>query len=162
MAGMLLQLMTWPMGFILLAKGLGTLFVLTDAVAWTFYIALAWLGLRWFGLPGMGMAYLGLYLFHVVLIYFVVRNCSGFRWTGGVIRLGILGITTVGIALASRLLLPEPWATAVGAGLAVLVGVTSVRALIAILGEERVNRLLRRFHLPLSVGNSGPSRSDRR
>jgi PST family polysaccharide transporter len=152
MAGMLLQLISWPMGFILLAKGLGTLFVAADAVAWSVYIGLAWLGLRWFGLPGMGMAYLGLYLFHILMIRAVVRRCSNFQWTSANIRFGIVAVTTAGVAVCSRLLLSEPWGTAVGALLAVLMGVFSLKSLVAILGPERMNRLMRKLHLPFSFG----------
>lgn len=160
MAGTLLQLMSWPMGFVLLAKSLGTLFVLTEAAAWTFYIVLAWFGLRWFGLPGMGMAYLGLYLFHVVMIYAVVRKCSGFRWSGANIRLGLLGIAAVGTALWCRLVLPEPWATGSGAVLAVVAGVLSLRALTHILGKDRIKRLFQRFRLPFAFGATGRSSDD--
>lgn len=155
MAGMLLRVISWPMGFILLAKGRGTLFVLTDAAAWTTYVVLAWLGLRWFGLPGTGMAFFCLYLFHIIMIYTVVRRCSQFQWSGANIRFGLLGVATVGTALFARLALTEPWAMGLGAGLTVLISVLALRSLIAILGRERVNRLFRRLRLPFSLGSGG-------
>lgn len=149
MAGMFLRLAAWPMGFILMAKGWGVTFVLTDAAAWTVYILLAWFGLKVFGLPGVGMAFLGLYVFYGVLIYVVVRAASGFRWSAVNLQLLILGGFTVALALWTRLNLPEPWGTAAGAVLGCSMGVYCLRKLIRIVGMERVKRFVRKY-LPRS------------
>ena len=150
-AGMCLRVISWPMGFILVAKGRGTLFVLTDAAAWTVYLGLAWLGLKWFGLPGMGMAFLALYVFHVILVYVVVHSVSGFRWAQVNVRLGAASMLAIAAALASRLLLPEPWGSLIGCLLALAAGLFCLRALVRIAGPERINRVLNKFHIPLSL-----------
>lgn len=148
MGGNFLRVVSWPMGFILLAQGRGTLFVATDAAAWAIYLALAWLGLQWVGLSGIGMAFLGLYAFHVIMIATVVAKCSGFRWSGANLRLLLLGLVTVGGALVSRVLLSEPWATAIGTLLGMFAGVLSLKSIANFLGAERINRLLAKLHLP--------------
>ncbi len=151
MSGNFLRVVSWPMGFMLLAQGRGTLFVLTDAAAWTVYLVLAWVGLQRFGLPGMGMAFLGLYTFHVVMIAIVVAACTGFRWSAANLRLLTLGSAMVAGTLVSRVSLAEPLATTVGAGIATVAGALSVRGLMAILGDDRINRVLARLRLPFSV-----------
>lgn len=151
MAGNFLRIVSWPMGFILLAKGKGALFVLTDALAWAMYVTLAWVGLRWFGLPGIGMAFFGLYLFHVLLIALVVGWCSGFLWSAMNQRLLLLGVISVGLTLSARLLLPEPWATLIGTVFVLTTGILFVRALAAILGKERIGRICQKLHIPSSV-----------
>jgi enterobacterial common antigen flippase len=151
MSGNFLRVVSWPMGFTLLAQGRGTLFVLTDAAAWTIYLVLAWVGLQRFGLPGMGMAFLGLYAFHVVMIAIAVAACTGFRWSATNLRLLTLGSAMVAGTLVSRVSLAEPLATTVGAGIATVAGALSVRGLMAILGVDRINRVLARLRLPFSV-----------
>lgn len=147
MAGMVLRLISWPMGFILLAKGRGALFVVTDLVAWCLYLGLAWVGLRVCGLPGTGMAFLGLYAVHVGMIYLVARHVSGFRWAAGTFRLTVLGVVAVAVALAGRLLLPEPWATGLGSLITVLAGLYCLRTLVRLVGWERIDRQAGRFGL---------------
>ncbi len=149
MAGMFLRLVSWPMGYILLAKGRGTLFVLTDAAAWTVYLGLSWVGLQHFGLPGIGMAFLGLYLFHAGLIYMVVRKATGFRWSSANIQLGAIGIGSVGAALYARLALSEPWGTGVGLVLALATGIYCLKILVRLTGVDRIELVLRKLRLPV-------------
>src|SRR5690606_30668254 len=43
LVGMLLRLASWPLGFILMAKGRSFTFMATDALAWTVYVLFGWL-----------------------------------------------------------------------------------------------------------------------
>lgn len=141
MAGMFLRLASWPMGFILMAKGRGLTFVLADAVAWTTYISLAWLGLRTVGLPGIGMAFLGCYLVYTILILSIVRGVSGFVWSGASARLLLLGVLSITAALCMQWWLSDPWATALGIVLTLGVGVECLRTILRMEGLERLRRL---------------------
>jgi enterobacterial common antigen flippase len=79
--GAVLQVVTWPIGFIIVAKGNQVLFFAAE-FAWTSVaICLAWLFLRCFGVTGAGMAFFGSYVFHILLIYPIVRRLTGFRWS---------------------------------------------------------------------------------
>jgi PST family polysaccharide transporter len=151
MSGNFLRVASWPLGNILIAQGRGTLFVLTDAAAFTVYLVLAWLGLQRFGLPGMGMAFLGLYAFHVAMMAKVVATYSGFRWSATNLRLLTVGGVMVTATLVSRMSLSEPFATIAGAVLATVASALSLRGLIAILGAGRINRLMAKLRLPYSV-----------
>lgn len=95
--GMLLRVVAWPMGFIILAKGRQKVFFWTEVAANVLHVGLAWLLLQWIGLAGVGVAFAGLYVWHGLLIYFLVRKMSGFRWSAENYRLG-LGF--VGLTLA--------------------------------------------------------------
>ncbi len=146
--GMLLRVNSWPMGFILLAKGKGGLMFCTDFAAYSLYAVLGWLGLQLFGLPGTGMAFLGLYIFHWFMIYAVVRRVSGFRWSAENTRLSFLAVITASVTLCARLLLADPWATLLGSCMAALAGAYCLRTLIHLVGVEKVNSQFRRFRLP--------------
>jgi enterobacterial common antigen flippase len=91
--GMALRVISWPMGFIIIAKGARNLFFWSE-VAWTMvYVALAWLCVNAFGLNGAGIAFFGSYILHVLMIYAIVRRLSGFQWSAANIRIGLLFIS---------------------------------------------------------------------
>jgi enterobacterial common antigen flippase len=143
--GALLQVISWPMGFIILAKGRGAVFVWTDAAAYSIYILLAWLGLKFLGLQGVGIAYLGLYAFHWVMIYAVVRRMSGYRWSTKNVRLIVLAVLSAGAALGARQLLSDPWATIVGCSLALAAAVYCLRKIVDLVGIEEIRRYSQRI-----------------
>src|SRR5580704_388187 len=71
--GATLQVITWPMGFIIVAKGNQNLFFLSE-LAWTIVaVSLAWVCIRSFGLNGSGIAFFGSYVFHGFLTYPIVH-----------------------------------------------------------------------------------------
>jgi PST family polysaccharide transporter len=150
-SGMFLQVNSWPMGFIIVAKGRTGAFFWTDFLSYALYVALAWLGLKWFGLPGIGMAFLGLYSFHWCIVYAFVRKISGFRWSPHNIRLSVLGVIAVTINLWTRLKLPEPWATIVGGAISVPIGIYCLKTLINHVGTEKIERYLKKFGLSFLV-----------
>lgn len=155
--GIFLQVNSWPIGFILLAKERALAFFLTDLAAYSVYVTLAWFGLRWYGLPGTGMAYLGLYLFHWVMIYFVARRVSGFRLSPECVRLSGFGLATLVLTLWARWKLPEPWSTITGALLAILAALYCLMILVRLVGSDKVTGWLRRFHfLGSSTSSSRP------
>jgi enterobacterial common antigen flippase len=137
-AGTFLQVNSWPMGFIILAKGRAAAFFWTDFAAYSMYVVMGWFGLKWFGLPGTGMAFLGLYLFHWVIVYVVVRKMSGFALAPVNIRLSVMGASAVGVALWARLKLPEPWPTVVGATLSLTTGIYCLKVLVQLVGAEKI------------------------
>jgi enterobacterial common antigen flippase len=152
-AGVFLQVNSWPMGFIVVAKGRAAAFFCTDLASYSVYVILGWLGLKLLGLPGVGIAYLGLYAFHWCFIYAVVRRMSGFALSPSNVRLSLLGVTTVAITLCARLKLPEPWATVIGCMLALGTGIYTMRTLIQLVGMDRINRYLRKLGLSFLVRN---------
>ena len=157
-AGMFLRVLSWPMGFIILAKGRAAMLFWTDLLAYSVYVALGWFGLKLFGLVGTGMAFLGLYIFHWCMILVVVRRISGFSWSSANLRLSLLGVATVAATLWMRLNLPEPWATAGGCTLAFLSGLYCLRTLILLVGTDEINKYTRKlgFSLPFRKASGVP------
>ena len=150
--GSLLQVASWPMGFIILAKGRGATLIWTEIAAYSVYVALAWLGLKSFGLVGVGMAFLGLYAFHWVMVYAVARRMTEFRWSPSNTRFIGLAVISATLAFGARRMLIEPWATIVGLGLTVAAAGYCLRRLVALIGLESLRRYSRR--LPL-IGGMG-------
>jgi enterobacterial common antigen flippase len=152
-AGTFLQVNSWPMGFIIVAKSRAAVFFWTDLASYSLYVLLAWVALKLFGLPGTGMAYLGLYAFHWCVVYVIIRRMSGFSLSPVNIRLSLLGAITVAIALFSRLKLGDPWATLIGCTLALGTGIYTMRTLIRLVGMGKINRYLQKIGLPFPFRN---------
>ena len=149
--GMGLRVITWPLGFIVVARGLQTLFIGVDLACALVHVGLAWLGIRFFGLDGAGMAFFGLYVFHAALIYPIARSLSGFRWSPEN-RRTIAGFVAVTVLVFLGVhLLSAPAATALGTAACALTGVYSVRVLATLAPQGRgpvaVRRLLGRLRL---------------
>lgn len=149
--GVMLQVITWPMGFIVVAKGRQNLFFLSE-LAWTIVaVTLAWTCVNRFGLNGAGIAFFGSYVFHAFLTYPIARMLTGFRWSSSSTRTGLFLLALVALVFSSCYLLPLYWAAAIG-GITVLVStVYSVRILSKWIPLERVPRPIRRILERLQV-----------
>jgi enterobacterial common antigen flippase len=143
--GMTLRVVAWPMGFIVLAKGEQQIFFWTEVAATLVHVGLAWLFLSHFGLWGAGAAFFGLYVWHGLLIYFIVRRLSGFRWSEANRRIGLLFFPLIALVFAGFYLLPFWLETTLGTLAVVLSGLYSVRVLIKLVPGDRMPRSAQRL-----------------
>jgi PST family polysaccharide transporter len=130
--GMTLRIISWPIGYIIVAKAEKTLFVMTE-LAWVVVsLSLAWICVKHFGLNGAGLAFFGSYVFHALMIYLVVRRLSDFRWSPINRKTGILFLASIAIVFCGFYLLPTSVAVAVGILAAILSGFYSARVLLSV------------------------------
>ena len=112
--GMALRVVTWPMGYIIVARGEQRLFILAE-LAWTVVnVGLTYAAVRLFGLPGAGIAYFLSYAFHAVLIYAIVRRLSGYRMATLSLRMIVSYSLLIGSCFVAFAMLPAPWAWTLG------------------------------------------------
>ncbi|MCL4785704.1 MAG: O-antigen translocase [Verrucomicrobia bacterium] len=142
--GMTLRVVAWPMGFIILARGLKGVFFWTEVAATVVHVGLALMLVPFVGLSGAGIAFLCLYVWHSLLIYFVVRRVSGFRWSAANRRVGLLTFAVVGAVFCGFVLLPFWVATMIGALGVLLSAGFSLRTLVRLLPEGRIPAPIRR------------------
>lgn len=145
--GMLLRVVSWPMGFILLAKGEGKLFFWTEFICALAQIGLVWLGLQFFGLNGAGMAFFGLYIVSWLLTYLVVRRLTGFRWSTPNRKLALRLVPLVAIVFISWYFVPPLVSVILGGVLTLLSGIYSVRALSLLVSLERLPKVAQKMLL---------------
>lgn len=149
--GTTLQVITWPMGFIIVAKAKQNLFFGAE-LAWTIVsIALAWICIKSFGLKGAGIAFFGSYIFHGFLIYPIVRHLSGFRWSAENLKTGRTFLSLIAMVFCGFYILPRLLAACVGTVAAVLSGAYSIRVLQTLVSSDsavsqRLWRLRERFN----------------
>jgi PST family polysaccharide transporter len=143
--GMALRVVSWPMGFMLLAANRRGVAVATD-LAWSaVMLVAAWALVPRWGAAGAGAAFCLSYVFHVLLIATVVRRYFGFRWTLENVRLGAAYIALMGVTMTLALLMRPTWSMAVGALLAAASGLYSVRALSRLTSVDVVPAKVRRL-----------------
>jgi antigen flippase len=141
--GMALRVITWPMGFIIVAKNRQLIFFGAD-LAWTVVnVGLAWLCVGQFGLNGAGIAFFGSYVFQGLLIYPIVRALSGFRWSHANRKIGMLFLCSIALVFCSLYLLPPLWAAVLGAMVTALSGLYSLRRLLNLLSSDRIPQGIR-------------------
>jgi enterobacterial common antigen flippase len=92
--GTFLKIAVWPIGFILLAKGKGLLFLMVELFWHIVYFASTVLLWPYAGLNATGIGYLLAYAAYLPLVYFVVRPLCHFHLTGRNVIL-MLGLTTL-------------------------------------------------------------------
>lgn len=143
--GATLQVITWPMGFIIVGKGRQGLFILSE-LSWTIVaVVLAWFCVKRYGLEGAGISFFGSYVFHGLVTYPIASYLTKFRWSTDNKRKGAIFLLLIGIVFGSFYVLPLAWASCMGALAAVASGVWSVRVLVKLILVEQIPPPLRRF-----------------
>jgi PST family polysaccharide transporter len=143
--GTMLQVLTWPMGFIIVAKGLRAVFFWCEVSCAAVYAGLAWLCISYVGLNGAGIAFFSYCVFHGFLHYPIVRSVSGFRWSSENIRTGLCFFVLIAAVCGGFRLLPGLAAYGLG-GLATLGGaIYSVRVLLKLLSWNQIPRPVRKL-----------------
>jgi len=144
MLGIGLRVACFPMGYMLLAKGNGRAYFLTEFVSNCVNVGLVWFGINYFGLTGSGMAFFALYVFYWLLISRVVKHYYGFKWTRVNIRFGIIFAIATGIVFITPSSLSDISSLVINIGVTLLIVLYSAKTLYTIVGPKIVsNHLLR-------------------
>ena len=145
--GMMMRVASWPMAFVLVARGERKLYFWTEFLANLLFIFLIWAGLTIFGLKGSGIAFFSMYVVYWLGVYLIVRRLSGFRWSAANRRLALVFLPVVTLVFVSRFVLPNPAAIALGALLTLVVGIYSLKILCTLVPLERFPEPVRKMIL---------------
>ncbi|HLY41662.1 MAG TPA: O-antigen translocase [Terracidiphilus sp.] len=143
--GTMLQVVNWPMGYMIIAKGRQALYFATEFAYGLAYLGLAWICVRAYGLNGAGIAFFGGNLVHGLILYPVVHRLSGFGWSTASVRRIALFFTLVAMGFSSFYLLPAAWAYAVGTVAALFTAWYSIRELMALVSWSGLPRPVRKI-----------------
>jgi enterobacterial common antigen flippase len=136
--GMALRVVTWPLGYILVAKGKQTLFVLADLLWTVVNMGLTWWCVKRFGIAGAGIAFFGSYLFHLTIVYPMCRKVSGFRWSPQNVKTGLAFAAVIGIVHGGFFAFDPMVAMALGAAALLISAAASFYALRRLLRPEQL------------------------
>ncbi len=158
--GAMLQVVTWPMGFIIIAKARQNLFLLSELLWAIAAICLAWVCVKWWGLNGAGIAFFLAYVAHWLIVYPITRRLSGFRWSSENRRIGPLVLSLIAVVFCAFHILPLFWAAAIGILSATLSCLYSIRVLSSLVPTHEFPRplqqlLIRLRSVPSHIGSTG-------
>lgn len=139
--GMLLRVASWPMGFILVAKGERKLFFWTELLSGLVQVGLVWACVLLFGLKGTGISFFALYVVYWIGIYLVVRRLTGFRWSASYRRLVLMFVPLVAAVFVGCYFLPLMGGMLLGAVATMIASVYSLKTLCNLIPLERLPRL---------------------
>ena len=143
--GTTLQVITWPIGFIIVAKGAQKIFFWAE-LAWAVVnIGFSWICVSAFGLNGAGIAFFASYVFHWLLIYPIVRRLSGFRWSVANSKIGLLFLSLIAVVFCGFYALPTLSAIGIGTLAMILSSVYSIRVLVNLVPLDRIPPPIRRL-----------------
>lgn len=113
--GDILKVVSWPLGFIILAAGNGRTFMLTETLAVSVFVVLTWLGLPLMGIAASGIAFFGMYVVYLPVVYWFAWRKTGLRWASSIWwHFGLL-LATCALVKAVTL-----WSAGFGASVGVL------------------------------------------
>lgn len=106
--GNLFKVISWPMGFVFLAKGRGSYFVLTEFIWDAVFLGTTWILWNRVGLSGAGIAFAGGYVVFTGAQLLISNRVCGFVWSRKSLR-HISAFTAVTVlALATKGFLEPP------------------------------------------------------
>lgn len=147
--GTFLRVFSWPLAYLMLARGKKGLYFWTELFTNLFYLLVLLGGVRWLGLPGVGVAFLLMYVFHAAVTWVMARRLSGFRWSAGnLARLGALTPIVLTVFVCA-LFLPALWTAIIGGALALATGVYALRSLYHLLGPGVAQAYIQRIRAML-------------
>lgn len=79
--GVLGRVFSWPLGFVVLAKGKGRLFFITETIGAGFHLFFVYIFCSIWGLIGAGIAFFAVYVVYTLLMLLVMRRLVGATWT---------------------------------------------------------------------------------
>lgn len=149
--GMALRVLSWPLGFIIVAKAQQVKFIAVEVLATVVHVSLAFVGIKFFGVNGAGMAFLGLYLVHTCVIYALVRRATGFRWSSDNVRVGLVVFSLTLASFLTFEFAPFWPATIFGLLAATASGIYALRRLTRLVPLQRLPAPVRKIVILLKI-----------
>lgn len=137
------RVISWPLGFIILAKGLSKIFVATETFINLTHIILIIIFLDAFGIEGVSIAFPILYSIHIVMMLVISRYLIGFKWSRGVLKIFFIFSPFLIIAFCSNYFLSETVSALTGIAISILSGFICLKELLYKLGtEHKIYRIM--------------------
>jgi PST family polysaccharide transporter len=149
--GMALRVISWPMGYIVLAKGARGVFFATELAWAAVNVGLAAILVPRYGVNGAGFAFFASYAFHVIMIYAVARAMTGFRWSVASGRLGLAFLAMIGTLFTAMYWLDSLFSFVIAAAASIASAVFCARAVARLIDPARIPPPLRRVMVALGV-----------
>lgn len=112
--GCLGRVISWPMGYIMLALGKSSWLIVSESLMHAVHILLIFLGLQIFGLVGVAQSFVVLYVLHIFVMLFIGRKLISLTWSSSTRATIFLSILVSALILFAFLQLERMTAILVG------------------------------------------------
>lgn len=112
--GCLGRVISWPMGYIMLALGKSSWLIASESVMHAIHVLFIFFGLKIFGLVGVAQSFVLLYVIHILVTLFIGRKLISFFWSNRARATIFLSILASALTLLTCLQLELMTATLVG------------------------------------------------
>src|SRR6266702_3840818 len=158
--GTILQVITWPMSYMVIAKGKRVIYFGIELAWGLVSIGMAFLCVKAFGLNGAGIAFFGSNIVYGLLVIPIVRRLSGFRWSRANRKTAVLFLGLIALVFSGFYVLPFVLAACLGALVMVLSAVYSIRVVVTLVSLDRIPRPIRWVLTGLNLAPSGGTWAD--
>lgn len=134
--GIFVRVISWPIGFIQLAKGASKIFAISETIFNTMHITIVWVLLKLLGLPGVAIAFATAYLLYMFVLVYFADQLSGFRWSSNVLKLIFMSTTVLTAQVCIQLAWSSNWTLVPSVLLVLYSGIHCLRQLSARIGPE--------------------------
>lgn len=139
--GVLGRVISWPVSYLLLAKGAARWFFVTETLGNVVGVAALLVLLKFQGLVGVAMAFAVLYFAYTAIVLCVGRHLTSFIWSSSVISIGAVTVVALAIALLLNVMTGY-WRYLASVGLLVITLVYSLHGLVKRLGpDHKISKL---------------------
>lgn len=90
--GSFLKVISWPLGFVLLARGKGLLFFISELIYNLIFVSFVYFLIPVFGINTMGIAYLISYSFYLAIVYLFSYKLCQFHWSFENIKIKLISL----------------------------------------------------------------------
>ncbi len=130
------RVISWPLGFVMLALGKSRWFFATETAFNTLHVLLIALGLLVLGITGVAVAFFVMYVGYTMAVYLVARHLTGFAWRESCRKIARLTLPALAATFLATLLLPLWPATILGALASIAAAAYSLRGLMQRIGPQ--------------------------
>ncbi len=95
--GVFARVISWPLEFIMLARGMGKTYFCSEIFSNLFYVAAIWYCIKWWDLTGTGVAFMLMYFVYAMVVYAIGHTVAGVSWS----RINLAHITVFGALLVT-------------------------------------------------------------
>lgn len=88
--GIFFKIISWALGFVLLAKGKGLLYFITDTSFSVIYLICIYFLFPYYQLDAVGIAYMIAYISYFIIVYGLLHKIMQFRWQKEILLSGVV------------------------------------------------------------------------
>jgi len=112
--GTYFKVISWPLGFVLLAKGEGKKFVYSELIYFVIYLLLLYFGWNYLTLEITGVAFLVSYIFYLGFVFGLSKKITGFFYSQKNIFIILIFLILSIVSMVNSRHIPQPYSYIVG------------------------------------------------